>query len=76
MKQISEKIVFFGNERLATGVSTNAPTLQSLIANGYEVAAVIANYEAAQSRASRKLEIADIAANMPPPCLLLTIRWT
>lgn len=55
-------IVFFGNERLATGVTTGAPTLQKLLGSGYDVVAVIANYETGQSRAARQLEIADIAA--------------
>lgn len=69
MKKISKPIVFFGNERLATGVSTASPTLQKLLDNGYPVAAVIANYEPGQSRAARKLEIADLAAKHSIPVL-------
>lgn len=61
MKKISEKIVFFGNERLATGVSTSAPTLQKLLGAGYEIAAVVSNYDTAVSRAARQLEIAKVA---------------
>lgn len=55
------KIVFFGNERLATGVSSNAPALQALIDAGYEVPVVVSNYEVGRSRNARKLEIADVA---------------
>ena len=62
MKPMSPKIVFFGNERLATGVTTQAPTLQALIAAGYDVVTVVVAQEAAsQSRQARPLEIAAIA---------------
>ena len=54
-------LVFFGNERLATGVSTTAPTLKALIEAGYNVTAVVSNYEVGTSRNRRNLEIADIA---------------
>jgi methionyl-tRNA formyltransferase len=70
MKQMSRTVIFFGNERLATGVSTTAPTLQALITNGYKVAAVVSNYEKGQSRNPRDLEIATIAANHGIPVLL------
>lgn len=55
------RIVFFGNERIATAVSTNAPILRMLIANGYDVAAIVANNNETISRKSRMLEIEDIA---------------
>lgn len=61
MKMKSETILFFGNERLATGVSTIAPTLQKLIGAGYTISAVVVNNERAQSRKSRELEIATVA---------------
>ena len=70
MKKISEKIVFFGNERLATGVTTEAPTLQALIDAGYPVAAVVSNYEPAQSRSARVLEIEAVAKSHNIPVLL------
>lgn len=54
-------LVFFGNERLATGVTTSAPVLQGLIEAGYEIEAVIANHEDSQSRKSRDLEIGKLA---------------
>ena len=55
--KMSNKIVFFGNERLATGVATTAPVLQALIAAGYEVMAVVAQNELSKSRKPRELEI-------------------
>ncbi len=38
-------IVFFGNERIATGVTTEAPTLRALIKAGFDVKAVVSNFE-------------------------------
>lgn len=70
MSQKSKTVVFFGNERLATGVSTTAPTLQKLIAAGYTVAAVVAQYERGKSRDVRQLEIAAIAEIHGIPVLL------
>lgn len=63
-------IIFFGNERLATGVSTTAPTLRALIAAGYHVAAVVSNYTPAQSRSRRTLEVAEVAKEHDIPVLL------
>ncbi|CAN5197734.1 methionyl-tRNA formyltransferase [soil metagenome] len=67
---MSHKIVFFGNERLATGVETNAPVLQSLIAAGYDVRAVVTQHEHGKSRKPRELEIAAVAARHNIPVLL------
>jgi methionyl-tRNA formyltransferase len=61
MIKTSKTIVFFGNERLATGVSTDAPTLEALVKAGYNVAAVVSHYEAGQSRKARVLEIDEVA---------------
>lgn len=60
-------IVFFGNERLATGVTTQAPTLAALIEAGYSIEAVIVNHEQATSRKQRVLEVEEIATahNIP-----------
>lgn len=69
MKKTSKTIVFFGNERLATGVSTTAPTLQMLITAGYTVAAVICNNDTARSRRIRTLEIQEIAERHNIPVL-------
>lgn len=70
MTKTSKTILFFGNERLATGVTTTAPTLSRLIEAGYQVAAVISNYESGTSRSSRQLEIADVAQKNNIPLLL------
>lgn len=65
-----ERLIFFGNERLATGVTTTAPTLQGLIAAGYDIAAVVSKYQPAQSRKNRTLEIEAVAAEHNIPLLL------
>ncbi len=70
MSSNKSKIVFFGNERLATGVSTNAPTLLSIINAGYQVVAVVSHNEHANSRKQRDLEIAEIAKKHNIPLLL------
>ncbi len=66
----NKPLIFFGNERLATGVSTTAPVLRALIENGYSIAAVVSNYESATSRSSRELEVASIAHTYHIPVLL------
>jgi methionyl-tRNA formyltransferase len=64
-------IVFFGNERIATGVSTTAPTLRALITAGYRVAClVIAQGDSGQSRKQRKLEVLDIAEQYNIPVVM------
>ena len=63
------KVVFFGNERIATGVTTECPTLHKLIQNGFNVAAVVVHHEAKASRKQRVLEIADMAARYEIPVL-------
>jgi len=57
----SSKLVFFGNERLATGVTTTAPTLRALIKAGYEIEAVFASHKEPVSRQKRDLEIGPVA---------------
>lgn len=55
-------MVFFGNERLVSGLEkTDAPILNGLIENGYEVVAVVSNYANSKSRNQRELEVAEIA---------------
>lgn len=67
---MSKKILFFGNERLATGVSTTAPALRALIAAGYEVAAiVVAQNDTGKSRNARGLEVAHVAQEHSIPLL-------
>lgn len=59
---MSKRILFFGNERIATGVTTPALVLQSLIKAGYEIPAVIvAQEDQAKSRKERPLEVAAVA---------------
>lgn len=67
---MSKKILFFGNERLATGTVTTAPALQALIGDGYEVAAiVVAQKDTGKSRQARPLEVADVAEQHGIPLL-------
>lgn len=69
-KTSGKRIVFFGNERVATSVVTTAPTLQALISDGYDVAAVVSNYEPGRSRNARTLEIEKAAEEHGIPLLL------
>jgi methionyl-tRNA formyltransferase len=67
---MAKRILFFGNERLATGVTTTAPTLQALIEAGYDVAAVVvAQGDIGNSRKPRKLEVAQVAESHGLPIL-------
>lgn len=64
-------LVFFGNERLSSGFTPHgAPTLEALIAHGYDIKAVVAHHEASQSRKTRALEIAAVALEHDIPLLL------
>lgn len=66
----NNRLVFFGNERLATGVTTTAPVLQALVAAGYQIAAVVVSQtDPAQSRKARVLEIASVAEQLEIPVL-------
>lgn len=67
----SSTLIFFGNERLSSGFSPQgAPTLQALIDNGYNIAAVVAHHEEARSRKKRPLEIEAVAKKHNIPLLL------
>lgn len=70
MKKKSKPILFFGNERLATSVTTQALTLQSLIGRGYHVSAVISSNQRSRSRKQRRLEVQDLAESHGIPVLL------
>lgn len=67
MSQKSKKIIFFGNERLATGVTTKIPVLRGLLASSYDVAVVIISRKPTNSRHQRKLEVEEfaLAHNIP-----------
>jgi methionyl-tRNA formyltransferase len=70
MQKTSKKILFFGNERLSTGVYSTVSTLQALIADGYQVAAVVvAQRPAGKSRRQRQLEVSVIAEQYGIPLL-------
>ena len=66
----SGKILFFGNERLATATATTAPTLRALLEAGYEIPAVAANYTPGTSRSRRGLEIVEVAHAYHIPVLM------
>jgi methionyl-tRNA formyltransferase len=66
----SKKLVFFGNERLATSVTTTAPSLRALINAGYEIKAVVVSHQEAVSRKKRSLEIAQLAKAYKIPLIL------
>jgi methionyl-tRNA formyltransferase len=70
MKRLSGPIIFFGNERLATGTTTTTPVLRGLIQDKYEIAAVVSNYTHHQSRNTRRLEIEEVAAQYNIPLML------
>jgi methionyl-tRNA formyltransferase len=71
MNNMSKTIVFFGNERLVSGLkSTDAPVLCALIAAGYNVTAVVSHHSDGQSRSNRPLEVAEIAKAHDIPVLL------
>ncbi len=64
----SKKLVFFGNERLVSGLnSTEAPVLNRLIADGYDIKAIVVNHSDGKSRSARPLEVAQVAGlhNIP-----------
>ena len=57
------RIIFFGNERLVSGLDhTDTPVLEALINGGYQVAAVVANDAGTKSRKPRPLEVAELAS--------------
>lgn len=69
MTKTSETIIFFGNERLATGVSTTTPTLNGLVSAGYEVAAVVINNQRTRSRSAQEPEIVNTANDLEIPVI-------
>lgn len=51
----SLKVIFFGNESLATGAESNPLVLRALIENGYDVCAVVVHERTATSRKAKKV---------------------
>ncbi|MEO5950451.1 MAG: methionyl-tRNA formyltransferase [Candidatus Saccharimonadales bacterium] len=71
MMNTSKTLLFFGNERLVSGLkTTNVPILKGLIDHGYDIKAVISHHSDGNSRNNRKLEVAEVAAAHNIPVLL------
>ncbi|HET6746489.1 MAG TPA: methionyl-tRNA formyltransferase [Candidatus Saccharimonadales bacterium] len=71
MKNTSIKILFFGNERLVSGLKrTDAPVLKGLIERGYDIRAIISHHSNSHSRNQRLLEVAEIGKQNDIPVLL------
>lgn len=70
-----KKLIFFGNERLATAASTNAPIFRGLVEEGYQIEAVIASHEDGVSRQKRDLEIGLAAKEAGVPVILSGHRF-
>ena len=64
------RLVFFGNERLVSGLKrTEAPLLNGLIERGYDIAAIVVNQADTTSRNARELEVASLAKQHNIPVL-------
>lgn len=71
MKNTSKTLIFFGNERLVSGLkSTDAPVLTKLIEAGYTIAAVVSHHSNSKSRSQRPLEVAEVAKQHNIPVFL------
>lgn len=71
MTPTSKTLLFFGNERLVSGLSrTDAPILTALLAHGYKIKAIISHHSDTKSRSNRPLEVAEIAAQHDIPVFL------
>lgn len=66
----SKRVVFFGNERLVSGLRhSSTPVLLGLIERGYDVACVVVNNSDAVSRNARTLEVSEVAKDHNIPVL-------
>jgi methionyl-tRNA formyltransferase len=63
----SLKIVFFGNESLATGVESNPVVLKALVYSGYEVCAVVVHERQSTSRKAKKVATIEYANEQKIP---------
>jgi methionyl-tRNA formyltransferase len=71
MTNTSKTLLFFGNERLVSGLAkTDTPILRGLLENGYNIAAIISHYSETKSRSNRQLEVAEIGKAHNIPVLL------
>jgi methionyl-tRNA formyltransferase len=55
------KLIFFGNERLASGMQESGVILKSLLANGYNVTHLVINQKPIQSRSKQVDAVVEIA---------------
>ena len=69
MSKEKKSLVFFGNERLATGVSSTTPILKSLVNAGYRPSLIVVSNSTSSSRTSRKLEVEEFANEHQIPVL-------
>lgn len=57
-----KKLVFFGNERLVSGLEhTDTPILSGLVERGYDIIAVVSHHTQELSRKKRPLEVTEVA---------------
>ena len=69
--KINPRIVFFGNERLVSGLEhTDTPVLRGLLKEGYNIVAIVSHHTESRSRNARPLEVADIAKEHNIPVFL------
>ncbi len=62
-------LVFFGNERLATGVTTSTPILKALIYEGYVIEVIVVSNSPTKSRNKRELEVETVAKEYNIPVI-------
>ncbi len=62
-------LVFFGNEVLATGVTTSAPVFRALLDMGYEVKAVVMSQSKVTSRSYKEPLVAQLARDNDIPLI-------
>lgn len=66
---MNRRLIFFGNERLATGVTTQLPVLHALQTAGYNICAIVSSTNVGSSRKHRELEISTFASTHNIPLL-------
>lgn len=67
----STNLVFFGNERLVSGLEQTDPIiLKGLLDRGYNVVGIVSHHTESRSRRSRPLEVAEIAKAHDIPLFL------
>ena len=69
MNKKNHRLIFFGNERLATGTSSKLAVFLGLIKSGYDVGAVVLNQATIHARNNRDPEIVTVANRYKIPIL-------